>query len=84
MEVDLPSVKIKENKSAKPWFMKEKVCDAVECVNCGRWRCDFTPAKPSHTNMNKFHPAIETLMYTCGDSVLSEGHPAVTVFVIRH
>ena len=31
----------------------------------------------------QFHLAIETLMYTCGNSVLPEGHPMATVFVLQ-
>ena len=31
----------------------------------------------------QFHLAIETLMYTCGNSVLPEVHPMATVFVLQ-
>ena len=31
----------------------------------------------------QFHLAIETLVYTCGNSVLPEGHPMATISVLQ-
>ena len=52
VEVDRPGTKTQENKSAKAYFKKEKVRDAVECVSCGKWRCVlYAPAKPSRATL---------------------------------
>lgn len=83
VEVHRPGAANQENKTAKPYFTKEKVRDAVECVSCGKWRCVYSPTKPSRTTTNEFSQAVDSLMYSCGAPILPEEHPLASVFLVR-
>ena len=68
IEVDHPGAKTQENKSVKACFTKE-VCDTVEYVSCGNWRCLYAPTKQSHISRNEFHQAVNILLYTCSTPI---------------
>ena len=61
IEVDHPGAKTQENKSVKACFTKE-VCDTVEYVSCGKWRCLCAPTKQSHISRNE---SIRLLISYC-------------------
>jgi len=82
VEVNRPRAKNQENKSAKPIALRRRRCGMLWNVSAGA-NGDVFMLQLSLLVQTQFHLAIETLMYTCGNSVLPEGHPMATVFVLQ-